>query len=170
MSTGGEIRRKRWVSERYARTTGRETTDSRGIEIWCEAQSHQPVFIGQVDSYQGPALLEMWKPSGPHLTTERLVLTRHEYANRVNPDLLINLGAWAERHRFLCPSCGLDVLAGDRLGHKGMRALWETQDAPGTGDPQSSAAAEKTDSLLSKVADAGVSRLSLAAFGHILSM
>lgn len=164
--SGGGYRRKRWVSETYGQRTGQIPSVARKIEVWCEARSHEPVYLGVLTSRQGVALQEVWVPEGPHLTTEALILARHEHAD---PDVLGALGMIAERHRFLCPKCGLDVLAGDRLagtsGRPGFRSVWER-----SGDRDVRAVAVKTDALLSQTADAGVSRLPLSALGRMLSL
>jgi hypothetical protein len=102
------------------------------------------------------------------VTTEQLI--RRSTAHVKYRDLLFLLDRVAERHRLLCPRCGFDVVAGDRLGQRpGFRALQETQ-AGDERDAQSNAAARRTDVALSKVADAGVSRLSLAAVDRIFGL
>lgn len=167
-------RRKRWVSaesKRRAEADNRpwtlgEPTEPRTIEVWCEERSHEPVFLASLESGRvGPS--ESWKPTGPHLTTQRLTLASDE---QVRDGVLWALGLIAHRARFLCPECGLDVIAGDRLGQPGARSVAERRNDPNVIDTKAFAAAEKTDALLSKAADAGVSRLSLSALGRILSL
>ena len=133
--------------------------ESRVIEVWCEEPSHDPVLLGSLKSVC-EVHFEMWTIEGQHVETQRLSL---EQAPR---DVLALTDRVAERHRVRCPVCGLDVLAGDRLGPRsGVRYLWETP--PGVSKDRPAAA--ETDRALSKVADAGVSRLSLSTLGRILS-
>jgi hypothetical protein len=133
--------------------------ESRVIEVWCEAPSHAAVQLGSLKSVrEGP--VEMWTVEGPHVEMQRLSLDKGP------PDILALLDRVAERHRVRCPRCGLDVLAGDRLGPRpGVRYLWENE--PGVSDGRPAAAA--TDRALSTLADVGVSRLTLSALGRILS-
>ncbi len=136
--------------------------------MWCEEPSHDHTYIGRLESRRiGP--YETWIPLGPHVTTQTLATPQEA---GVKPEVLSLLGRFAMRHRLLCPVCGLDVLGGDRLGTRpGYRSIWESRGQdPGELDPQAHSAAEKTDVLLSKVADSGVSRLSLSAVGRILSL
>jgi hypothetical protein len=102
----------------------------------------------------------MWTIEGRHVETQRLSIEQD------HPYVLGVLDRVAERHRVRCPACGLDVIAGDRLGGRpGVRHLWENQTGVSDGRP----AAAATDRALSKLADAGLSRLTLSALGRILS-
>ena len=102
----------------------------------------------------------MWMIEGSHVQTQQLSLERGD------PEVLSLLGLAADRHRVRCPRCGFDVIAGDRLGPRpGVRHLWETE----RGAHGDRSAAAKTDRALSKIADAGLTRLSLSALGLILS-
>jgi hypothetical protein len=133
--------------------------ESRVIEVWCEAPSHAPVPLGSLKSVN-ETHLETWTIEGQHVETQ------HVSIEQGPQDILDLLDRAAERHRVRCPRCGLDVIAGDRLGPRpGVRHLWENQ--PGVSDGRPAAAA--TDRALSKLADAGVSRLTLSALGRILS-
>jgi hypothetical protein len=127
----------------------------------CEEPSHTPVDLGSLKSVRvGPA--EVWTIEGPH------VQTQHLSPDKGPPDILALLDRVAERYRVRCPKCGFDVVAGDRLGPRpGMQHLWENPDPLGGSDGSRAAAA--TDRALSELADAGVTRLTLAALGRILS-
>jgi hypothetical protein len=96
--------------------------ESRVIEVWCEERSHQPVLVGSLKS-ERIVLSEWWTIEGPHVELQRLSL---EQGPR---DILALLDRVAERYRVRCPRCGLDVIAGDRLGPRpGVRYLWENPD------------------------------------------
>jgi hypothetical protein len=104
--------------------------------------------------------LEMWTIEGQHVKTQRLSL---EQGPR---DILALMDRVVERHLVRCPRCGFDVIAGDRLGPRpGVRYLRENPPGVSHGGP----AAAATDRALSKLADAGVTRLTLSALGRILS-
>lgn len=168
-------RRKRWITASMAAQTGSRESVPRTIEVWCEERSHDPAHIASLISGRGPGAQETWRPSGPHVTTQRMTMAKHADAPLKGLELL---GLVAERHRFVCPLCGLDVVAGDRMGQPGAAAMWELSremsrmsDMSEAGlDRKVFAASEKTDALLSKVADAGVSRLSLSGLGRIVSL
>lgn len=149
----------------YHRKRCTAASQPRTIAVWCEVPSHEPAYLGQLSSRR-QALCETWTPEGPHLTTQNLTLASDRAART---DVLGALGLIAQRHRYVCPECGFDVIAGDRLDQPGARSVWERRDEPNAIDMQAFAAAEKTDALLSKVADAGVSRLSLTALAGILA-
>ncbi len=162
----GAYRRKRWHGEQSAARLGITPSEPRSIAIWCEEESHDSTYIGSLHSYNAGAASEGWRPEGPHVTTQRMTLGRYKSAE---PETLFMLGLGALRHRFLCPECGLDALAGDRLGHvPGLRAVRERDD-PVDGTKARNASA-KTDVALSALADTGVSRLPLSTLGRILSM
>jgi hypothetical protein len=134
--------------------------ESRVIEVWCEEPSHAPIPLGSLTSERAAAF-EVWTiEEGPHVEIQRLSLEEGD------PRVLELLDLVAIRHRVRCPRCGLDVLAGDRIGPRpGVRYLWETQRGAAKVRP----AAAATDRALSTLADAGISRLSLSALGRILS-
>jgi hypothetical protein len=134
--------------------------ESRVIEVWCEEPSHAPIPLGSLTSGR-IAASEVWTiEKGPHVEIQRLSLEKGD------PRILELLDRVAIRHRVRCPRCGLDVVAGDRLGPRpGMRHLWESP--PGVSDGRPAAA--RTDRALSELADAGISRLTLSALGRILS-
>lgn len=140
----------------------------RTIDVWCEARSHDPVLIGQLTSYRSGGSSETWTVTGPHVATEQLMRRDEGHARR---EVLSLAGRVAERHHLLCPRCGFDVVAGDRLGRgrPGFRALQETR-AWDRIDAQSWVASRRTDVALSQVADAGVSRLSLSGVARILGL
>ncbi len=144
----------------------RRPFQSRTIAVWCEGcPGAVTTYIGRLDSAKR-AGQEHWRPSGPHVVTQRLAL-RSELGVRL--EVLEVAGRVAERYRLRCPSCGFDVIAGDRLGSRpGARSLWESP--WGEIEQRVFDAARKTDVVLSKVADEGVSRLSLSALGRILTL
>jgi hypothetical protein len=135
--------------------------EPRVIEVWCDETSHASVQLGSLKSVcEGP--VEMWTIEGRHVETQRLSVEQD------HPYILGILDRVAERHRVRCPACGLDVIAGDRLGGRpGVRHLWENE--TGVSDGRSDAAAAATDRALSTLADAGITRLTLSALGRILS-
>jgi hypothetical protein len=135
--------------------------ESRVIEVWCEEPSHEPVALGLLRSVS-VVHFEVWTVDGPYVETQRLS------PDKGPPDTLALLDRVAERYRVRCPRCGFDVVAGDRLGPRpGMRYLWENQPGVDKGRPP---VAAKTDRVLSEIADAGISRLSLSTLGRILSL
>jgi hypothetical protein len=135
--------------------------ESRVIEVWCEEPSHEPVLLGSLKS-EPIVASEWWTIEGPHVELQRLSLDKGP------SDILALLDRVAERYRLRCPRCGLDVIAGDRLGPRpGVRYLWENPDPLGGSDDRPNAV--KTDRALSTLADAGVTRLTLSALGRILS-
>jgi hypothetical protein len=134
--------------------------ESRVIEVRCEEPSHTPVDLGSLKSVRvGP--VEVWTVEGPHVETQ------HLSPDKGPRDILALLDRVAERYRVRCPRCGFDVVAGERLGPRpGVRRLWEENPLGGSdGRP----AAATTDRALSELADAGVTRLTLATLGRILS-
>jgi hypothetical protein len=135
--------------------------ESRVIEVWCEEPSHAPVRLGSLKSVN-VTHFEMWIVEGRHVQTQRLSPDKGPW------DILALLDRVAERYRVRCPRCGFDVVAGDRLGPRpGIRYLWENE--PGVSDGRQWHAALTTDRVLSTLADAGISRLTLAALGRMLS-
>jgi hypothetical protein len=136
--------------------------ESRIIEVWCEEPSHEPKSLGSLKSVRvGP--YEMWIVEGRHVQTQRLSPDKGPW------DVLALHDRVAERYRVRCPRCGFDVVAGDRLGPRpGMRYLWEESE-PVVSDGRQWHAALKTDRVLSTLAEAGVTRLTLAALGRILT-
>jgi hypothetical protein len=136
--------------------------ESRVIEVWCDEPSHDPKLLGSLKSVSEGPPVEMWIVEGPHVQTQRLSLEED------HPYILAILDRVAERYRLRCPRCGFDVVAGDRLGPRpGVRYLWENQPGVDKGRPP---VAAKTDRVLSEIADAGISRLSLSTLGRILSL
>jgi hypothetical protein len=154
---------------------------SRVIKIVCENLSHPAIRIGQLTSVTKSAWLEVrdedyaewWEPSGTHVSRD----------NNIPPEL--RDGPWATmaegagRYRFACPRCGLDILAGDRLGDMnasvGYGAILAAAGSSGfthENHPIHRATAKgfQTAELLGQWADAGESRISLTTLGRIFQM
>lgn len=138
---------------KYTRRNGRKywifDSVSRTIEVWCDEPSHDPVHLGGFKSEYDLPNCEIWRAAGPHVENQRT--NRAGFRD-------------GRRSRFRCPDCGLDVVAGDRIGGRGMRSIVDGKTLRGW------YAGERTDGLLSRAADAGVSRLSLSALGRILTL
>ena len=122
------------------------------------------------------ALFETWSLAGEHVEVQVLSFEEGD------PRALALLGLLAERYRVRCPHCGLDIVAGDRLGgHPGLDSLARAREqnaglpasewtSPSTTVNPRVSIAETTDDVLSQLADRGLTRLSLSALGRILSM
>jgi hypothetical protein len=137
------------VSDEYRRHRYRE---SWVIEVWCDEPSHAPVHLGSLKSVREGPPVETWTIEGRHVETQRLSIEQD------HPYILGVLDRIAERHRVRCPVCGLDVIAGDRLGPRpGVRHLQENPLGVSDGRPTAAA----TDRALSTLADADVTRLTL---------
>ena len=156
-----EERRRRYHQESWGEEPRHRYQESRVIEVWCEEPSHTPILLGSLKSVNIGAPVEMWIVEGDHVETQNLSIEKG------HPDILALLDQVAERYRVRCPKCGLDVVAGDRLGPRpGVRYLRENQPGVYKGRP----GAAMTDRALSTLADAGFSRLTLSALGRILSL
>lgn len=159
---------------------------SRTIMIVCDARSHVEqtgdVAIGQLTSGRPSGLpldidvgVEYWVPSGPHVTASEGVPPAFREAATGIKSLAAQI---VTRYRFRCPHCGLDVEAGDRIGgkHTSVGYLSVLEMNANTGEPDDDPIRRgvvrglATDENLTRMADAGVSRVSLTALGRILQM
>lgn len=170
----------------------------RGMEIWCETPDHAPTEIGRLVSRRGGPF-EVWRvDDGVGVEVQRIVadldcaapLTVGEQSvpfvlqNEEGYQLLDRqfersalIGAASLRIRFRCDLCGADVVTATQLGamgggagvHERTQQLRAGVSAADIGYDRK-LVEERGSANLSRLADAGVSRLSLVALSRILSM
>lgn len=162
----------------------RARQETRFVALFCDAETCGGESIATLGSYFD-GLYEVWTVAdgGVH---ERLV--HHDDDGR-DVDRLDELGMVAHRFKLVCPTCGYDITVADLLGmgvrsmanqRAGRPARSEESAPPAvkdvSGDDVWSERAVYTSprrrelmTSLSRVADAGVSRIPLAAFGRILN-
>jgi hypothetical protein len=129
----------------------------RTITVVCDAGSHAEVEVCQLVSKRR-AVQEQWIPTG-----ERQTLVHSEDYDGTNEIALRMLGRVAERYKIVCVECGDDITLGDMLG-----TGWTTMLTHRANDEIDIDFTPHNN--LSRVADSGVSRLSMTGLRRTLQM